>query len=169
MTKNVPSVSIQFDSEYIFTRILRKGPRANGYNKSFTECRFELIRRFFALQRVEDGPDDTNNARYKAQRRVRIPRARTDDSHFDELLVDPVTQQALEANLGPRTEAVLAVVRPKSGLWMLFEVPFPTTEEKTAQISTWWHQEITKIDPVSANSQPPSGFLSLVRKPIHLS
>ena len=73
------------------------------------------------------------------------------------------TLETVESTQTPLTKIVLASVRPKAAVWTLFEYPFPTAEVKSAQVYTWWHHEVVKIDPTNSNAQPPRDFLSLVR------
>jgi hypothetical protein len=44
----------------------------------------------------------------------------------------------------------------------MFVNPFATNAVKTAQIHSWWYEEIARIDPVEGDSDPPRGYISWV-------
>jgi hypothetical protein len=59
---------------------------------------------------------------------------------------------------------VTAHVEPIAMNYAMFVNPFATNAVKTAQIHSWWYEEITRIDPAQRNSDPPRAYISVVNE-----
>jgi len=57
---------------------------------------------------------------------------------------------------------VMADVKPIAINYAMFVNPFATNAVKTAQIHSWWYEEIARIDPAQRNSDPPRVVLATV-------
>jgi hypothetical protein len=57
---------------------------------------------------------------------------------------------------------VLAQVKPIAINHAVFVTPFAPNAVKTAQIHSWWYEEIARIDPAQRNSDPPCAYISVV-------
>jgi len=59
---------------------------------------------------------------------------------------------------------VMARVKPIPIDNAMFVNPFATNAVKTAQIHSWWYEEIARIDPAQRNSHPPRAYISVVNE-----
>jgi len=59
---------------------------------------------------------------------------------------------------------VMACVKPIAINYGMFVNPFATNAVKTAQIHSWWYEEIARIDPAQRNSDPPRAYISVVNE-----
>jgi len=59
---------------------------------------------------------------------------------------------------------VMACVKPLAIKYAIFVNPFATNAVKTAQIHSWWYEEIARIDPAQRNSDPPPAYNSVVNE-----
>jgi hypothetical protein len=59
---------------------------------------------------------------------------------------------------------VTAHVKPIAINYVMFANPFATNAVKTAQIHSWWYEEITRIDPAQRNSDHPRAYISVVNE-----
>jgi hypothetical protein len=59
---------------------------------------------------------------------------------------------------------VMARVKPIAINYAMFVNPFATNGVKTAQIHSWWYEEITRIDPAQRNSDPPRAYVSVINE-----
>ena len=59
---------------------------------------------------------------------------------------------------------VMARVKPIAMNYAMFVNSFATNEVKTAQIHSWWYEEIARIDPAQRNSDPPCACISAVNE-----
>jgi len=59
---------------------------------------------------------------------------------------------------------VMARVKPIAINYAMFVNPFATNVVKTAQIHSWWYEEIARIDPAQRNSDPPRAYISVVNE-----
>jgi len=59
---------------------------------------------------------------------------------------------------------VMARVKPIAIKYALFVNPFDTNAVKSAQIHSWWYEEIARIDPAQKNSDPPPANISVVNE-----
>jgi len=57
---------------------------------------------------------------------------------------------------------VMACVKPIAINYAMFVNPFATNVMKTAQIHSWWYEEIVRIDPAKRNSEFPRADISVV-------
>jgi len=57
---------------------------------------------------------------------------------------------------------VMAHVKPIANNYAMFVNPLATNAVKTAQIHSWWYEEIAWIDPAQRNSDPPDAYISVV-------
>jgi hypothetical protein len=48
--------------------------------------------------------------------------------------------------------------------YAMFVNLFATNAVKTAQIDSWWYEEIARIDPAQSNSDPPRAYISVVNE-----
>ena len=82
--------------------------------------------------------------------------------------VDDVTGLIVGAEYNAQTTLsgipgmVMARVKPIAMNYAMFVNPFPTNAVKTAQIHSWWYEEITRIHPAQRNSDPPCAYISVV-------
>jgi len=53
-------------------------------------------------------------------------------------------------------------VKPLAINYAMFMKPFATNAVKTAQIYSWWYEEITWIDSAQRNSDTPHAYISVV-------
>jgi len=58
----------------------------------------------------------------------------------------------------------MASVKPIAVNYMMFVNPFAANGVKTAQIHSWWYEEITRIVPAQKISNPPHGYISVVNE-----
>ena len=54
---------------------------------------------------------------------------------------------------------VMACVKPIAINYAMFVNPFAMDAVKTAQIHSWWFEEIARIDPAQKNSDPPRAYI----------
>jgi len=59
---------------------------------------------------------------------------------------------------------VMAHVKPIANNYAMFVNPLATNAVKTAQIHSWWYEEIAWIDPAQRNSDPPHAYISVVNE-----
>jgi len=59
---------------------------------------------------------------------------------------------------------VMACVKPTVINYAKCVNPFATNTVKTAQIHSWWYEEITRIDPAQRKSDPPRAYISVVNE-----
>jgi hypothetical protein len=59
---------------------------------------------------------------------------------------------------------VMARVKPIAINYAMFVNPFATNALKTAQIYSWWYEEIARVDPSQRNSDPPCAYISVVNE-----
>jgi len=59
---------------------------------------------------------------------------------------------------------VMAHVKRIAINYVKFVNPFATNAVKTAQIHSWWYEEIARIDPAQRNSDPPRASISVVNE-----
>jgi len=59
---------------------------------------------------------------------------------------------------------VMARVKPIAINSAMFVNPFATNAVKTAQIDSWWYEEIARIDPAQRNSDPARAYISVVNE-----
>jgi len=59
---------------------------------------------------------------------------------------------------------VMACVQPIAINYAMFVNPFSTNVVKTAQIHSWWFEEIPRIDPAQRNSDPPHAYIAVVNE-----
>jgi len=59
---------------------------------------------------------------------------------------------------------VMARVKHIAINYAMFVNPFATNAVKTAQIQSWWYEEIAKNDPAQTNSDPPCAYISVVNE-----
>jgi len=57
---------------------------------------------------------------------------------------------------------VMARVKPIAIDYGMFVNPLAMNVVKTAQIHSWWHEEIALIDPAKRNSDLPCAYISVV-------
>jgi hypothetical protein len=57
---------------------------------------------------------------------------------------------------------IMARVKTVGINYVMFLTPFATNVGKTAQIHSWWYDEIARIDQAQRNTQPPRGYISVV-------
>jgi hypothetical protein len=62
---------------------------------------------------------------------------------------------------------VMACVKPIVINYTKIVNPFATNAVKTAQIHSWWYEEIARIDPAQRNSDPPHAYISVVNELSH--
>jgi len=85
-----------------------------------------------------------------------------------EPFVDDVTGLIVGAKYNTQTTLsgipamVMAHVKPITLNYAMFVNPFATNAVKTAQIHSWWYEEIARIDPARRNSDPPRAYSSVV-------
>jgi len=58
----------------------------------------------------------------------------------------------------------MACVKPIAINSVMLVNPFATNAVKTAQIHSWWYEEIARIDPAQRNSDPPRTYISVVNE-----
>jgi hypothetical protein len=87
-----------------------------------------------------------------------------------EPFVDDVTGLIVGAEYNAQTTLsgvpamVMARVKPIAMNYAMFVNPFATNAVKTAQIHSWWYEEIARIDPAQRNSDPPRAYISVVNE-----
>jgi len=87
-----------------------------------------------------------------------------------EPLVDDVTGLIVGAGYHAQTTVsgvpamAMARVKPIAINYAVFVNPFATNEVKTAQIHSWWYEEIASIVPAQRNSDPPRAYISVVNE-----
>ena len=59
---------------------------------------------------------------------------------------------------------VMARVKPIAINYVMFVNRVATNAVKTAQIHSWWYEEIARIDPAQRNSDPPRAHISVVNE-----
>jgi len=59
---------------------------------------------------------------------------------------------------------VMAHVKPIAINYAMFVNHFAKNAVKTAQIHSWWYEEIARIDPAKRNSDPPCAYISVVNE-----
>jgi hypothetical protein len=59
---------------------------------------------------------------------------------------------------------VMARVKPIAINYAMFVNPFAMNEVKSAQIHSWWYEEIARIDPAQRNSDPPHAHIPVVNE-----
>jgi hypothetical protein len=85
-----------------------------------------------------------------------------------EPFVDDVTGLIVGAEYNAQTTLsgvpamVTACVKPIAINYAMFVNPFAMNAVPTAQIHSWWHDEIARIDPAQRNSDPPCAYISVV-------
>jgi len=57
---------------------------------------------------------------------------------------------------------VMARVKPIAINYVMFVNPIAMNGVKTAQIHSWWYEDIARIDPAETNSDPPCAYISVV-------
>jgi len=72
------------------------------------------------------------------------------------------TEYNAQTTLSGIPAMVMECVKPIAINDAMFVNPFATNAVKTAQIHSWWYQEITRIDPAQTNSDPPCVYISVV-------
>jgi len=60
---------------------------------------------------------------------------------------------------------VMSHVKPIAINYVMFVNSFATNAVKTAQIHSWWYEEIARIDPTQRNSDPLRAYISVVNEP----
>jgi hypothetical protein len=58
----------------------------------------------------------------------------------------------------------MARVKPIAINYAMFVNPFATNVVKTAQIHSWWYEEIARIEPAQRTSDPPHVYISVVNE-----
>jgi hypothetical protein len=87
-----------------------------------------------------------------------------------ELFVDDVTGLIVGAEYNAQTTLsgvsvmVMAPVKAIAINYAMFVNPFATNGVKTAQIHSWWYEEIARIDPAQRNSDPPCAYVSVINE-----
>ena len=59
---------------------------------------------------------------------------------------------------------VMAGVMPIAINYAMLVDIFATNAVKTAQIHSWWYEEIARIDPAQRNSDPPHAYILVVNE-----
>ena len=59
---------------------------------------------------------------------------------------------------------IMAHVKPRGINYSMSVNLFATNAVKTAQMLSWWHEEIARIDPAQRNSDPPCAYISVVNQ-----
>jgi len=59
---------------------------------------------------------------------------------------------------------VMTGVKPLAIIYAMFVNPFATNAVKTAQIHSWWYEEIARIDTAQRDSDPPRAYMSVVNE-----
>jgi len=54
-------------------------------------------------------------------------------------------------------------VKPLAINHTMFVNPIAMNAVKTAQIHSWWYEEIASIDPCQRNSDPPCAYIAVVK------
>jgi len=87
-----------------------------------------------------------------------------------EPFVDNVTGLIVGAECNAQTTLsgipamLMSRVKPIAYNYAMLVNPFATNAVKTAQIHTWWYEEIPRIDPAQRNSDPPCAYISAVNE-----
>jgi len=87
-----------------------------------------------------------------------------------EPFVDEVTGLVVVAEYNAQTTLsgvpamVMARVKHIAIDYVMFVNPFATNAVKTAQIHSWWYEEIARIDPAQRNSDPPRAYISVLNE-----
>jgi len=85
-----------------------------------------------------------------------------------EPIVDDVTGLIVGAGYNTQTTLsgvlamVMARVKPIAINDAMFVNPIAMNAVNTAQIHSWWYEEIARIDPAQRNSDPPRAYMSVV-------
>ena len=84
--------------------------------------------------------------------------------------VDDVTVLIVSAEYNAQTThsclsaMLMARVNPIVINYAMFLNPFATNAVTTAQIQSWWSEDIARIDPAQRNSHPPRAYISVVNE-----
>jgi len=87
-----------------------------------------------------------------------------------EPFVDDVTGLIIGAEHNAQTTLtgvpamVMARVKSIALNYAMFVNPFAMNVVQTAQIHSWWNEEIARIDPAQRNSDPPCAYISVVNE-----
>jgi hypothetical protein len=77
------------------------------------------------------------------------------------------TKYNAQTNRSGNPAMVMARVKPIAINFARFGNPFATNAVKTAQIHSWWYEEIARIDPAQRNSDSPRAYISGVNELSH--
>jgi len=74
------------------------------------------------------------------------------------------TENNSESHLWGVPAMVISCVKNIAINYAVLVNPLATNAVKTAQIHSWWYEEIARIDPAQRNSDPPRAYISVVNE-----